>query len=348
MKVENLKIMGTGFVTPPPNPAACLRPTLNGIWFNGAGGSVSNVTVTGINENSNCQVGRAIVASGSAGQTLTITGTTVSGYNKNGIQATGMTMNVSGSTIGVAASLKGVTGQNGLVYIDGATGTTSGSTIFGSGYGSAANANTAVLLFGAKNVTLKGDTITGAGTDIGVAVAADSTGAIIDRNQIGRTAPDVADSFGFGVEVDSPTSTATLTCNTFSGWKTNITGATQALCVTTTSLPDGTACHAYPSTTLAATSGTPPYTWSVSVGTLPPGLTLSSSGMIKGTPTKAGTFPFTVQVADSSSPHNTAAQALSITVAADCVAPTTTNSTASTTSTAPVAPLTETTVPVTG
>ena len=166
-------------------------------------------------------------ANGTAGQTLTITGTTVSDYNKDAIHAYGMTMNVSGSTIDPPASLMGITGQNGLVYQDGATGTTTDSTIFGSGYGNDNNANTAVLLFGATNVTLSGDTITGAGTDIGVAVAANSTGIVIDRNQIGRTAPDVADNFGFGVEVDSPRSTATLNCNTFSGWNTDITGATQ-------------------------------------------------------------------------------------------------------------------------
>ena len=136
-------------------------------------------------------------------------------------------MNVSDSTIGSPASLKGVTGQNGLVYQDGATGTTSGSTIYGSGYGNASNANVAVLLFGATNVTLTGDTITGDGTDIGVAVASNSTGAIVDRNQIGRTAPDVPDSFGFGVELD-PGSTATVTCNTFSGWKTDLSRSAAA------------------------------------------------------------------------------------------------------------------------
>ena len=133
MNVEDLTIMGTGFTMP---PGVCSRTTLNGIFFNGAGGSVTNVTVTGITENSNCQVGRAIVANGTAGQTLTITGTTVSDYNKNGIQASGMTMNVSGSVIGPPASLPPrTTGQNGLVYLDGATGTTSGSAIYGSGYG---------------------------------------------------------------------------------------------------------------------------------------------------------------------------------------------------------------------
>ena len=226
MNVENLTIMGTGFTQTQP-VGSCGRAALYGIFFNGAGGSVTNVTVTGITEGSNCQVGRAIVGNGTAGQTLTITDTTVSDYNKDAIHAYGMTMNVSGSTIDPPASLKGITGQNGLVYQDGASGTTSDTTIFGSGYGNANNANTAVLLFGATNVTLSGDTITGAGTDIGVAVAANSTGIVIDGNQIGRTAPDVADNFGFGVEVDSPSSTATLNCNTFSGWNTDIVGVTQ-------------------------------------------------------------------------------------------------------------------------
>ncbi len=226
MNVENLTIMGTGFTQTQP-VGSCGRAALYGIFFNGAGGSVSNVTVTGITEGSNCQVGRAIVGQGTADQTLTITNTTVSDYNKDAIHAYGMTMNVSGSTIDPPAPLMGVTGQNGLVYQDGASGTTSDTTIFGSGYGNANNANTAVLLFGATNVTLSGDTITGAETDIGVAVAANSTGIVIDGNQIGRTAPDVADNFGLGVEVDSPSSTATLNCNTFGGWNTDIVGATQ-------------------------------------------------------------------------------------------------------------------------
>ena len=95
MSIENLTIMGN-FT---PGFPGC-RGTLNGIGFNGAGGSVTNVTVTGIHENSNCQIGRAIVATGTAAQTLTITGTTVSGYNKNGVQATGMTMDVSDSVMG--------------------------------------------------------------------------------------------------------------------------------------------------------------------------------------------------------------------------------------------------------
>ena len=53
------------------------------------------------------------------------------------------------------------------------------------------------------------------------------------------------------------------------------------------------------SDTLTATGGTTPYTWSVNAGTLPPGLSLSSAGVLAGTPTTAGSYPFTVNVIDA-------------------------------------------------
>ncbi len=50
--------------------------------------------------------------------------------------------------------------------------------------------------------------------------------------------------------------------------------------ITTNSLPNGTQNITY-NTTLAASGGTTPYTWSITVGSLPAGLTLASStGMI--------------------------------------------------------------------
>jgi len=86
------------------------------------------------------------------------------------------------------------------------------------------------------------------------------------------------------------------------------------LSITTTSLSGGTVGSAY-SAALAATGGTTPYTWSVSTGTLPAGLTLDpTTGAITGTPTAAGTVDFTVSATDSSSPAMTANQALSIVV----------------------------------
>jgi len=50
---------------------------------------------------------------------------------------------------------------------------------------------------------------------------------------------------------------------------------------------------------LAVTGGTSPFTWSVSAGTLPPGLTLSASGLLSGTPTTVGSSTFTVRVVDA-------------------------------------------------
>jgi hypothetical protein len=88
-----------------------------------------------------------------------------------------------------------------------------------------------------------------------------------------------------------------------------------ALTITTTSLPGGTLGTAY-SATLAATGGTTPLIWSLASGSsLPAGLTLSSDGVISGTPSAAGDATFTVQVADSSSPQQTASQQFDIDVA---------------------------------
>lgn len=67
----------------------------------------------------------------------------------------------------------------------------------------------------------------------------------------------------------------------------------------TPSLPNGQLGVPYATTTLLASGGTPPYTWSVVGGFLPAGLTLSSTGTVSGTPTVAGTFSVTVMVTDA-------------------------------------------------
>ncbi len=91
--------------------------------------------------------------------------------------------------------------------------------------------------------------------------------------------------------------------------------------ILTSSLPNGVLNDDYLSSPmksaapvfLNASGGTSPYTWSIIAGALPDGLSVDgSSGEISGTPTKAGTFSFTVQVADSSSPALTNTANLSI------------------------------------
>jgi len=86
------------------------------------------------------------------------------------------------------------------------------------------------------------------------------------------------------------------------------------LAVATGSLPNGQVGTTY-TQALQASSGTPPYTWSlISNTTLPIGLSLASNGAISGTPIASGTFNFEVQVVDSSTPQQSASANLSITI----------------------------------
>jgi len=72
------------------------------------------------------------------------------------------------------------------------------------------------------------------------------------------------------------------------------------------------------SSSLTATGGIPPYTFSITSGMLPPGLSLNpSTGAITGIPLAAGPYPFTAQVADSTNlPTGIATANCGITIAA--------------------------------
>lgn len=70
------------------------------------------------------------------------------------------------------------------------------------------------------------------------------------------------------------------------------------------------------SQTFTAGGGVAPYSYTVSSGALPAGLSLSTAGVLTGTPTATGSFNFTVQALDSSTGQGpaAAAQAYSLTV----------------------------------
>ncbi|NYF50834.1 Ig domain-containing protein [Tunturiibacter gelidoferens] len=89
------------------------------------------------------------------------------------------------------------------------------------------------------------------------------------------------------------------------------------LSITSATLAAGTDGTNY-SSQLKASGGTPAYTWSITSGKLPAGLTLAATtGMISGTPTAAGTSSFTATVTDNSNPDQTKSAATSIAVAAE-------------------------------
>jgi hypothetical protein len=94
------------------------------------------------------------------------------------------------------------------------------------------------------------------------------------------------------------------------------------LTVTTASLRSGQVGVLY-SQAIVAAGGTAPYSWAVTAGALPGGLTLNpATGQISGTPSAAVTnTPLTFQVTDSSVPVQNAAASFTLTIAPASVAP---------------------------
>jgi hypothetical protein len=78
--------------------------------------------------------------------------------------------------------------------------------------------------------------------------------------------------------------------------------------------PPGGWTHTVYSDTLNVAGGTSPFTWTVSSGSLPAGISLSPDGNLTGTPTATGTSSFTIKVTDANG--QSATQATSITISA--------------------------------
>lgn len=100
-----------------------------------------------------------------------------------------------------------------------------------------------------------------------------------------------------------------------SGWVDGVSmtaGPVTPTITTTSPLPLGTVGTSY-NATLYASSGTPPYTWTISSGTLPPNLSLSGAGVISGTPSVATNSSFTVRVTGADNGTATKTFSLSVT-----------------------------------
>jgi hypothetical protein len=151
---------------------------------------------------------------------------------------------------------------------------------------------------------------TGGATPITWAVTAGAlpTGLTLAANGAITGTPTTAGTSNFSVTAtDSSTPALTAT-------KALSITIVPVLSITTSSLPNGVTSAAY-TATLQSTGGVAPITWTVSIGSLPAGLTLNpGTGAISGTPTAAGTSSFTVQAADSGTPQQKVTKALSITI----------------------------------
>jgi hypothetical protein len=142
-------------------------------------------------------------------------------------------------------------------------------------------------------------TVTAGGTQLAALNLSLSTGGVLSGT------PTANGSATFTAQVtdsQSHTATASFTVTIYS-----------ALTVTTTSLPATNVGASYSQTLAGAGGSGTGYTWSATSSNLASyGLSLSTAGVITGTPTQAGTASFTANVTDSGS--NTAQAPLTITV----------------------------------
>src|SRR5581483_11147732 len=130
-----------------------------------------------------------------------------------------------------------------------------------------------------------------------------TAGTITTNGLVGVPASGVSTLTVSAISVADPTKMASAVVSVTSGGG----GGNGNPTITTSSVPDATSGTAY-NASLAASGGTTPYTWSISSGSLPSGLSLSSStGAISGTTSSTGTFNFTAKVTDSTSKTGTAA-----------------------------------------
>ena len=139
-------------------------------------------------------------------------------------------------------------------------------------------------------------------------LAAGSTlppGVILSSNGQLSGTPTTPGSYSFTIQVSDGTMTATRPLTIL------VSGT---LVVTSTSPLAGGSVGTPYMDTLTASGGSGGYTWSLASGALPAGLRINANGTITGTPTAAGSFTFTVQVVDGSTPQQTATKMLTITV----------------------------------
>jgi hypothetical protein len=117
------------------------------------------------------------------------------------------------------------------------------------------------------------------------------TGLSLSSGGVLSGTPTASGSFGFTVTAsDANTQTGNRVYTVVIGVPT--------LSLLPASLPNGAGASPY-SATFTASGGVAPYTYAVSAGTLPAGLSLSTAGVLSGTPTVSGSFSFSVLATDS-------------------------------------------------
>lgn len=228
-------------------------------------------------------------------------------------------VDLSSSTAGgsLAATVTG-SGSTYTVSVSGMTtaGTVVASIPAGVAVNTASIANTASTSTD-NTVAFTVPTIPPVANSVSITVAYDSTNNPITLNITGGAADSVAvaTAAGHGVAIASGTSisytpdagysgpdsftyTASNAYGTSAPATVTISVSAPTITVSPATLPSAVAGTAY-SQTLTAGGGKSPYTISLATGVLPSGFSLSSAGLLSGTPDAPGTFNFTVRATDA-------------------------------------------------
>ena len=296
----------------------------------------------------------ATFSNGTGGAILTFVGTngvgTIAGYNavgKVGMYVPTFTIGVDGTFS--ATSLEG-TAVAGLITNGAISGTYSNGIKVGRFTGSIKNNTPQQAIAGVYTGTYTGGGTLG-GITSGIAVgilAADGsyffyangtlgedggTGTLTAQNQMAGFTSANGMTVGGAVSPATDTWAGNWSKTVTEGIPFNLTGtysltrtaylplSSIPLIATAASLPAGFSGVLY-SQTLQAAGGTIPYTWSVTSGSLPDGLTLSAAGLLSGTPSAAGTFAFTITCTGADQLASAKAVSLKITTVATVATPT--------------------------
>jgi len=120
------------------------------------------------------------------------------------------------------------------------------------------------------------------------------TGLTLSSAGVLSGTPNAAGTFNFTIVATDSATGATCTGSA----PFSVTVVCPTITVSPATLPGGIVGTAYTETVTAA-GGTGPYTFAVTAGALPAGLTLGSGGAITGTPSAEGEFTFTVTATDT-------------------------------------------------
>ncbi|MCL4524053.1 MAG: right-handed parallel beta-helix repeat-containing protein [Acidobacteria bacterium] len=160
------------------DPSSPTDTRLRGIMFAGASGTIMNNTVTDINQGtSGCQEGNGIEVRNApfdgthpATVTVTVSGNTVTNYQKNGITANGDVAATITDNIVTGAGPVAYIAQNGIQLGYGATGIVMKNKVAGNFYTGASWASSGLLLFEANDTMVHQNEVSG--SQIAVAIEA--------------------------------------------------------------------------------------------------------------------------------------------------------------------------------